>query len=332
MIEIFNGTKIYVACVAKHATGGPELLHQFVNKLNRLGFEAYMYYVGEDTKDPVADQYKKYNIKYVNEVEDNSDNLIVVPEVLTMILYKYKNIRKSIWWLSIDNYYYSIEMLKRNLDNEKLKAALGDIKYFDFNDDDIIHLAQCKYISEHLNSKGIKEVYYLSDYLNKDFLENNTNNDYKNKENIVVYNPKKGLEFTEKLIAAGEHIRWVPIKDMKPLEVIDLLKKSKVYIDFGNHPGKDRIPREAAICGCCVITGRKGSANYFEDVPIDDEFKFHDEEINIKNILNKIVQCLDNFNIENAKFSNYRDIIRKSENEFENQISNVFKSSNYIMA
>lgn len=29
------------------------------------------------------------------------------------------------------------------------------------------------------------------------------------------------------------------------------MRKAKVYIDFGFHPGKDRIPREAVMCGAC---------------------------------------------------------------------------------
>ena len=35
----------------------------------------------------------------------------------------------------------------------------------------------------------------------------------------------------------------------------------QVYIDFGHHPGQDRLPREAVQCGCVVITGTRGSGN-----------------------------------------------------------------------
>lgn len=306
MIQMFRDSKIFVVCVSKYTTGGIELLHQLVYKLNSLGFKAYMFYVGEDTENPTPDEYKKYNIQYVNTIEDDSKNLIIVPEVLTMFLYRYEKIRKAIWWLSIDNYYDSIKILEKNKDNEKIKALLGDFKYFNFEDNNIIHLAQCEYITETLKEKNIPKVYYLSDYLNRDFLENNLDNDLFNRENIVVYNPKKGLEFTEKLMKAHKSINWRPIINMSRQEVIDLLKKSKVYIDFGNHPGKDRLPREAAICGCCVITDKKGSAKYFKDVPIDASFKFEDEEKNIPLILNKISECFENFHTESLKFDNYR--------------------------
>ncbi|URZ09111.1 hypothetical protein [Clostridium felsineum] len=331
MIEMFRDSKIFVVCIAKYTTGGIELLHQFVYKLNKLGLNAYMFYVGETTEDPVPDEYKKYNISCVTEIEDDPNNLLIVPEVMTMFLYKYKNIRKAIWWLSIDNYYASIELLEKNRDNPKLKAFIQDFKYFDFKDKDVLHLAQCQYIIDTLKKEGITNIYYLSDYLNRDFIEKNSSLNLKNRENIVVYNPKKGLEFTEKLIKAGNSINWKPIINMTRDEVITLLRKAKVYIDFGNHPGKDRIPREAAICGCCVITDKRGSANYFEDVPIDASFKFEDSEENIPAILNKINSCTQNFSTESMNFNNYRKIIKNSEAEFENQIMNIFENSSNIV-
>jgi len=42
----------------------------------------------------------------------------------------------------------------------------------------------------------------------------------------------------------------------------------KLYVDFGKHPGKDRMPREAAVHGCCIITGRRGAAGNPFDIPI----------------------------------------------------------------
>ena len=41
----------------------------------------------------------------------------------------------------------------------------------------------------------------------------------------------------------------------------NLLMKSKIYLDFGYHPGKIGL-REAALFGNCVITNLKGSAAF----------------------------------------------------------------------
>ena len=111
--------------------------------------------------------------------------------------------------------------------SEKFKGIFSDVKYFVFDDDDIIHLAQCQYIIEYLKSKNIKKIYYLSDYLNKDFLEQNLDNDFNERKDVVVYNPRKGFEFTEKLIKLGSYLEWKPIINMKPNEVINLLKNQR---------------------------------------------------------------------------------------------------------
>ena len=77
------------------------------------------------------------------------------------------------------------------------------------------------------------------------------------------------VEFTRALMAAAPaHFRWVPIQNMTPVEVASLLGRSKVYIDFGAHPGRDRIPREAALCGCVVITGTQGSVALTVNLPL----------------------------------------------------------------
>lgn len=68
MFKINNNTKIFVACPANSKTGGPELLHQLVHELNKLGLDAYMYYIGtkiSNRKKPVHPEFKKYNNKWV---------------------------------------------------------------------------------------------------------------------------------------------------------------------------------------------------------------------------------------------------------------------------
>lgn len=99
----------------------------------------------------------------------------------------------------------------------------------------------------------------------------------------VVYNPAKGIHYTNEITrrAAGKTLQLVPIGKgpngqvrMTANEVSHLLCRAKVYIDFGPHPGMDRLPREAALAGCIVITNREGAAGYDVDVPLPTEFKF----------------------------------------------------------
>lgn len=357
VIELSKDSKVFVAAPAMYASGGPELLHQLVYHLrNDLNIEAYMFYYPDFEGDPVPSAFKVYNNPYSTHIDDNCKNVFIVPEIRSGIslLNNYKKIRKAIWWLSVDNFiqsyllgrdflfiikklFYKIvlndeygyeDILKvlnkddknfeKYLNREQIKNLLKDVNY---------HLCQSHYSMDFLRKIGIGNIYYLSDYINKDFL--NTDVDISKKENIVVFNPKKGEKFTKKIISyyRGDYIKFIPLINMSREEVIDTLKKAKVYIDFGNHPGKDRIPREAAILGCCVITSKNGSAKYKEDVPIPDSYKFEDKDENIPKIISKIEDCLVNFRDRYNDFKYYREFIKNEPHKFLEDLKNVFRLS-----
>ena len=107
-------------------------------------------------------------------------------------------------------------------------------------------------------------------------------------------------------------------------EVKVLLSQSKVYIDFGNHPGKDRLPREAALLGCCIITGKRGAAKYDEDVSIPAKYKFDDVKKEIEKIGNMIKECIDNYEINIKEFEDYRKKIANERKQFEKDVYKVF--------
>lgn len=330
-LNITKNTKIYVACSANVVTGGPELLHQLVHQLNQLGLNAYIhYYYYEDnkkgSKDPTDEAYKKYNNPVIEKIQDNKNNIYIVPEVKTNLLQEFNNIQKVIWWLSVDNYYtrFKSEVKLKQI----IKYLLYYLNYYNvykFKDSSIINFVQSEYAKQHLVSKGIKNSSYLSDYLNEIFISKQLKNIDINKKDIVLYNPKKGINFTHKIMNYAQNIQFIPIQNMTREEVSKLLSSAKVYIDFGNHPGKDRIPREAAISGCCVITNKKGSAKFYKDVPIEEEYKFDDIDNNIPTIVNKINECLENFEEKTKDFNNYREIIQHEQKVFINDIKKYFR-------
>jgi len=353
-VKIYPNTKIFIACPANTATGGPELLHQLAYHLRKdLSIDAYMYYYNFDEnkfKNPVHREYEKYDNPFVtklNEIEDNKKNIIIVPEIQEGInlLQHFKNIRKGVWFLSVDNYYLS-KLTKKdffirralnkitkiffgkpliNFDITSEEILMKLVEKYDYKKDPLLKLSdfymfQSYYAFEHF--KELDPKYYLSDYLNKSFLETKT--DLSKKENTAAYNPKKGSSFTKKIISSAKDIKFVPLINMSRDEVIKTLQKAKVYIDFGNHPGKDRIPREAAILGCCVITGKRGSAAFFEDVPIPDEYKFDDKEENIPKIIDRIKDCFDNFDERYKDFEYYREFIKKEPSKFIDDLRKIF--------
>jgi hypothetical protein len=111
---------------------------------------------------------------------------------------------------------------------------------------------------------------------------------------------------------------------MSKTEVTDALLSSKLYIDFGNHPGKDRFPREAVLCGCCLITGRRGAADNDVDIPIDSKYKFKDELDNIPTISEAIQDIMLNYNQRRNDFSAYCERTIKEKEVFQRQAVELF--------
>lgn len=327
MIKITENSIVYVVCPAYTKTGGTELAHQLVYEMCQQGVHALITYYGDGEK--INPAFKIYVSEYaeLNSVDDNTNNVIIFPEIRQDLVDSLSNIQKCVWWMSVDNYlkrngikgcyqFYGFLRMVRHLLLGHIKVGGQKIKK------DIVHFYQSEYAHHFLMSHGVEKSYRLSDFINQSYLKDES--DYKlERENNVLYNPKKGVEFTKKLMQKSPQFNWVPIENMTTEEVRALLRKSKVYIDFGNHPGKDRFPREAAISGCCVITGKRGSAAYCEDIPISEEFKFEDIDQNIDAIINKIDECIVHYKTGTQKFEGYRDFIRKEYAVFKQDITNI---------
>lgn len=331
-------SKIYVYCPAEKVTGGAELLHQIVDVLNNHGYDAYVvYFNGLNCR--VPDDYKKYNIKLSSSIEDTAENIVILFEGYFFPLSFIKNAKIVLWWLSVDNFYrcqcsrvslndlkdYSIRMFCK----EFVKKILGkredyicSLKALSQDNRVVLNAFQSEYAKDFLIKQKFSNLYPLKDYINDEYVYDRTL--MQRKENIVIYNPKKGWIFTRKLIASSPDIKWVPIQNMNRTQVKETMQKAKVYVDFGFHPGKDRIPREAAMCGCCVITGKQGSAGFYGDVPINEkEYKFNQKNKDIPKILEKIHYLLDNYDFSIDDFAHYRECIAKEKSEFVQDALNI---------
>jgi len=361
-------TSIYVAAPARVATGGPEVLHQLAYQLRvGLGCNASMYYYPPSTNDPVHPQYACYNNPIAQQIDDRPQNILIVPEVVQALkmLKRLKDIQKVIWWLSVDNFVLSYasssprvalknldivvshalnrlsekvvgkqlvdvdlkEVLLRRLVANKglVRRALQNLGVGEVR----LHLCQSRYAMDFLQASGIMNTAYLLDYVNSEFLEHECDNDpCERKENIVAFNPKKGYRFTRKIIKALPSVRFVPIENLSRSEVMALLGRAKVYIDFGEHPGRDRLPREAAILGCCVIVGARGAAANGDDVPIPEKYKFQVKEENIPRIVKTIEMCLRNYADVHEEFARYREVIRNEPERFRVDVERIFGEVN----
>ncbi len=308
---------IYIVCPSKYATGGTELLHQLCVEICSHNIDVAIVYDGDMTDSPIINKFSCYKVRVEKTIVDDKNNILIIPETAMRFLLKYRKIQKVIWWLSVDNYAPNKK--------EKTYAEICIYKIIDcivrLYDRKCIHLVQSEYAKKYVEFvHGIdnSSILYLSDYISKEYFRDMDRDSIR--ENIVLYNPKKGLDFTNKLISKGAKWKWIPLINLSKEEMKLLMNKAKVYVDFGNHPGKDRIPREAAISGCCVITGIKGSAKYYEDVPIPSCAKFDQDKENIDVIINYILRCMDNYDNEIEKYDEYRTIIKSEQLKFKKDV------------
>jgi hypothetical protein len=291
--------RIYILTPPGVVTGGPEAIYQLCDSINSLGGNCFILFKYEHLN-PFPEEYHHYNINqcYYSDDINKSDNLIIVPEIWTGSLYEdgYNNMSKAIWWLSVDNCY----------DRDYIQLT-----------DDVLHLYQSEYAKSFLSGRGLVNIFPLFDYINDDFLLTENFD----KKNIICYSTKGEVEAKQIMEYLPEY-DFVMLKDMTRLDVINKLKDSKVYIDFGNHPGKDRMPRESAVFGNCLITNRRGSANFKEDIQIPDSYKL--SEFDLVQISELIRDCIDNYVIRNLDFFDYRNIIKGQKDEFFDQVKKLF--------
>ena len=335
-LELSEDSKVFIFAPSNVVTGGQECLHQLCDALNNRGIQSYMVYY-PDPASPIPPVYLKYNLRRAVNVEDCGLNVVVLFEGEFDRLFDYKKVKYVLWWLSVDNFFMcSMRYLslrdyfrfrKRLLGKafltkvfhllvRKRNVISKSMTLYDLRASASAHLCQSKYVEVFLSNESFGNLLPLYDYINSEF-----NSEIEGKrEDIVLYNPKKGYKLTKTFIRNWPEFNWVPIANMNYQQIATLMRKSKLYVDFGDHPGRDKIPREAAMSGLCVITGKRGSAKYFEDVPIDDEYKFDESNLDLERLYHTIRDILDNYEVHRLRFVGYRDMVNNSRQLFLAQV------------
>ena len=316
--------KLIILCKGDSITGGSELVHQLCHELSRLNLNSYISYYPFHNNYRIPDEYSIYDVEQC-DLEDSSENIIILPEVSTKYAWNIKKSKIGIWWLSVDNYY---RKKRENLMKDRIKY-FKDLIRFRLMPISLmkkyLHFVQSKFAHDHLKNHNLSSD-YLSDYLNPvHFKENNTT-----KENIILYNPVKGKKVTQKLIDNNRDYNFIALENLSNIQVQELFNRAKLYIDFGNHPGKDRMPREAVMANCCIITGKRGSASNEVDIPILHKYKFNDLKPIDNGLFRSLVNnILTDFEANLCNFNDYKKSIISEKRIFQKQVKTIFKKILY---
>lgn len=330
---------IYIVTVYGKSTGGIELCHQLVDILTKNKKNAYIVYLDENNNivktNKVNPNYLDYEIKVADTIDDHENNIVVLPEIYFNLIRKLTFVKVYCWWMSVDNFFGSSSIIDfihfnigihklgflRNLARHLEGISLSEIKR---KESQIFHLYQSHYAQYFLYKHNFAHVLPLSDYINDRLISNNNIH----KENLILYNPSKGYKFTRKLIQRDKNNVYIALIGLSKDELNHYMNRAKLYIDFGSFPGKDRLPREAAMHDCCIITGKNGAANFYEDFPIPSIYKFKRCKSNINNIIQKINFVLDNYEKCINDFAIYKRIITEEKSNFIAEAKSIFMDNN----
>ncbi|MDN8000988.1 hypothetical protein [Burkholderia multivorans] len=312
-------------------TAGPEALHQLVAELNRLGQSAVIVYSPFDRTFETPEPYRKYAVP-VERYADERGELIVFPEIMPTDALRVARAEAAIWWMSLNNYTcvrYGNPLRDRFRYFKawlKGKRPLGGINALRH----LKHFAQSHHALTYLEARGFSvlpltdsiPVYTAPDYLA--MLPQRLAAACR--EDVILYNPSKGRAVTERLIRAYPQWQFKPLRGLNRQQLADAFLGAKVYIDFGHHPGRDRLPREAAVHGCCVVTARHGSAGNPVDVPIPDKYKLDPKASAFVEEFGHVIDAIfSDFSRCSTELEPYRLMVHREEEVFDAQIRRAFE-------
>jgi len=298
-------------------TGGTHCLHQLGEALSRRGLNVSVHYHNYYSNTPPP-HFRRYLLPQ-GSLEDSKSTVLIIPETLTSECAGIKKSRVIVYWLSLDNYFgpmYNNMSLSCSLWIRikyrmlRYRLSLGELRRY-------LHLSQSFYTSRFLSRHRLRYLTMI-DYVSPAV------RDGISKEQIVSYNPAKGHHLTQRLIKMNPDIEFIPIVNMSKEEVDSLLSRSMLYIDFGHHPGRDRLPREAALHGCVVLTSRKGSANNTIDVPIGSEYKLAHQKPSFYCEASAMMrEILDNYSYHSLKQLQYVQRLHLDNKLFHEQVDRL---------
>jgi hypothetical protein len=304
-----------------------------VHTLRRLGAEAFLVPTPGTEDTPRHQAYVRYDAPEARMPPDVPDVRLIAPETELRHLRAFRSAQLYCWWLSIDNATLFREerrrfdvwsqqgslvapSLARRVKTAARHAALharGDYRQLAR----VRHLAQSEYARAFLYVRNNLLATVLSDWTP---LEGLDDGDPPEGRATVTYNPAKGRTAVQALRDRMPDVSFVALEGMERAQVVEALRRSVVYLDLGFHPGKDRMPREAAVCGAVTIVARRGSGAFPADVPIPWEHKVPPDGDFVGNAERVLRRVLADPSPARAAQQRYREIIRAEETTFTGEV------------
>jgi hypothetical protein len=292
---------IVAVCPAGVITGGPEAQHQLVDMANDLvPGSAYICYHPFDQTHDVPEAYRVYDTPTMRRDEIPAHALVVMPEIWALKIETFTQ-RCAFWWLSVDNF-WDFGTESDDVKTDAMRKAA-------------VQLAQSDYARRYVEKKFGLESLMLTDYINTSFRDTAE----VAKLPRVAVNPAKGKHLIDVFAEWYPDIELIELAAMSRDEVAAELAASSIYIDFGHHPGRDRMPREAALSGVVVITTNTGAAANHVDMPINRWYKV----TTMEEVGERVHEVLHDLPRHVAAQAHYREVVQGQRAVFRREVQQL---------
>ena len=224
-----------------------------------------------------------------NSTFDSSKEFVIIPE--WMAVYHAKILQKANikYGIFVQNGFYLNTKPENNFSDEEINEAYEKAKIIISNSDEVTECIKLTF------PKSLDKIFRINiavDNMKFQYTEEIA----KNKENLITYMGRKNRNHANKLLfILKQHLpkSWkIKILDnFTEFEVINFLKKSKIFLSFSELEGFGLPPVEAALSGNSVIGYTGESGKEYWNPPIFDEVFSGD----IRTFANKVINKVKDF-------------------------------------
>ncbi|MDQ6524206.1 hypothetical protein RB608_11370 [Nocardioides sp. LHD-245] len=319
-------------------TGGPEALHQLVDALRALGHDAALVPMpGTEGRGRVA-EYDRYDAPQRDTARTGPRDAVVTPEVWVPRPAVVGHATWFCWWLSVDNSPVFMDARRRAgqhprrplaavmraLPRTAVRRVRGPARRRRLGT--AVHVAQSVYARDVVAREFGATVELLSDYVTATPLARDPRAGG-TRLAVIAFNPAKGGELVEKVAARlSTPVQWLPIAGMSPDQVGEALRRSDVYLDLGHLPGKDRIPREAALHGAVTLLAARGAGANPRDFPLPAEHRIPVGTDLVGSAVDILEQVLADLPGHTRRQQGFRSLLERERMLFADEVRTVFGS------
>lgn len=294
---------IYLLCLHNVRTGGPEAIHQLSDSLLKQGFDARMVYYNRghiarleggpideegyhfsDAPEYMRcqfDEYAHYATRIESAVPNSTDAIVVLPEVICHLTPKFNKATVLVWWLSVDNAFGALSRVNLNHLRHEPKVR---------------HAAQSDYAKAFVETLKLNHNFPVDKLTDYTPLESGPLLQWYERPRLVAINANehKVIYSPDALAAAIQAIdpEIMIEKIQGGVDTDALFKRARLYVDCGNFPGRDRMPREASRRYCQVLMLAAGAATY-PDMEMWHPTRWHVwSDVGLKRLAEEVVECV----------------------------------------